>query len=123
MKSLLQHVLVMSIALSMTSNAAFAAVISTEAALAGQQRAESIAHISAVLLREDVSAALVQMGVDPAQAVERVAALTPNELAELQQKLGELPAGGIGVIEVLGVVAVVLIILELLGVTNVFTKL
>ena len=123
MKRLLQHILVMSIAISFTSNAAFAAVITTEAALAGHQHAGSIARVSAIMMREDVSAALVRMGVDPAQAMERVKALTPAELARLEGELDRLPAGGVGVIEVLGVVAVVLIVLELLGVTNVFTKL
>ncbi|MDH3642202.1 MAG: PA2779 family protein [Gammaproteobacteria bacterium] len=123
MKRVLQHILVMCIAFSFCSNAAYAAVISTEAALAVQQRADSIARVSGIMLREDVSAALVQMGVDPAKAVERVEALTLHELAELENQLATLPAGGIGVVEVVGVVAVVLIVLELLGVTNVFTKL
>jgi hypothetical protein len=123
MKRIFLHVLAMSIVFSFVSNAAYGAVISTEAAVAVQQRADSVARVSSVLLRQDVGAALVRMGVDPAQAVKRVQALTLTELAELETQLDKLPAGGIGVVEVLGVVAVVLIVLELLGVTNVFTKL
>ena len=123
MKRILQHLLVFSLALSFASSPAFGAVISTEAALAVQQRADSIARVSGIMMREDVTSALVQMGVDPAQAVRRVEALTLSELAELESQLDKLPAGGIGVIEVVGVVAVVLIVLELLGVTNVFTGL
>ena len=123
MKRLLQHILLVSIALSFTSNAAYGAVISTEAALGVAQRADSVARVSTILMREDVGAALVRLGVDPAQAINRVDALTSAELAELESQLDKLPAGGIGVIEVLGIVAVVLIVLELLGVTNVFTSL
>lgn len=122
MKRILQHLLVTTLALSFMSNGAYAAVISTEAALAVQQRGESVARISAILMRDDVRAALVQMGVDPSQAITRVNALTPSELAELESRLDELPAGGIGVIEVLGITVLVLLILELLGVTNVFTR-
>jgi len=123
MKRIFQHLFVVALSLSFMSNAAYAAVISTEAALAAQQRGDTVAHISAILLRDDVRAALVQRGVDPSQAMARVNALTPSELAELESRLDSLPAGGIGVIEVLGITAVVLLILELLGVTNVFTKL
>jgi hypothetical protein len=123
MKGILQHILLVGLALSFTSNAAFGAVITTEAALAVQQRADSIGRISGVMMRADVRSALVQMGVDPAHAVKRVEALTLTELTELENQLDKLPAGGVGVIEVLGIVAVVLIVLELLGVTNVFTKL
>ena len=122
MKRIMQHILLLSLALSFTSNPAFGAVISTEAALAVHQRADSIVRISGVMMREDVRSALVQMGVDPDQAVKRVNALTLTELAELENQLEKLPAGGVGVVEVLGIVAVVLIVLELLGVTNVFTK-
>jgi hypothetical protein len=39
----------------------------------------------------------------------------------LQGRIADLPAGA-GVIEVIGIVFVILLILELIGVTNIFTR-
>jgi len=77
-------------------------------------------RVATFLARDDVQAQLVAMGVDPGDAAARVAALTPQELASLDQRIADMPAGG--VIAVIGVVFLVLLILELVGVTNVFTK-
>lgn len=117
-------VLVMSvclIGLSVTQPA-HAAIISTEEAIRIEDRQGRIDHVNEVLAREDVKAAMERLGVDPADASARVDALTDAELASLQQRLDELPAGGTGVVEVVGIVAIVLIVLELLGVTNVFSN-
>ena len=122
MKRLILQILLMSLVMSSLNNVAFARVITTEAALAIQQQEDSIERVGRFLMREDVQAALVGMGVDQSQAIERVQALTPSELAQLERHLNELPAGGTGVVEVLGIVVIVLIVLELLGVTNVFTR-
>ncbi len=122
MKRLLQQILLLSFVMSSLNNVAFARVITTEAALATQRQEDSIERVGRFLMREDVQAALVRMGVDQSQAIERVQALTPSELAQLERHLNELPAGGTGVVEVLGIVVIVLIVLELLGVTNVFTR-
>lgn len=122
MKRLLQQILLLSLVMSSLNNVAFARVITTEAALAIQQHEDSIERVGRFLMREDVQAALVRMGVDQSQAIERVQALTPSELAQLERHLNELPAGGTGIVEILGIVVIVLIVLELLGVTNVFTR-
>jgi hypothetical protein len=74
-----------------------------------------------VLDREAVQAQLVVLGVDPGAAIERVAALTDDELRSLDGRLASLPAGA-GVLEVIGVVFVVLLILEVVGVINVFRR-
>ncbi|MFW6093963.1 MAG: PA2779 family protein [Pseudomonadota bacterium] len=99
-----------------------AGIVGTGEAMALSQRAETEARVNAVLMREDVQAQLEALGVAPEQATDRVASLTDSELAALDAKLDELPAGG-SVLGVLGAVLVVLIVLELLGVTNVFTSL
>jgi hypothetical protein len=98
-----------------------AAIISTQTALASEQRAGEVARIQQFLDRDDVQAQLIEMGVEPAAAQERVAALTDAELARIAQHLDQLPAGG-SVIAVVGIVFVVLLILELVGVTNIFTN-
>jgi len=101
---------------------ASAAIISTETAIEMDERQGRIDHINDVLARESVQHMMIQFGVDPADASERVAALTDTELQTLEQQLEQLPAGGVGFVEVVGIVAIVLIILELLGVTNFFSE-
>src|SRR5690606_25444597 len=99
---------------------AYAAVIGTEHYLGALDRAQVLDRIDALLAREEVRERLEQLGVDPAQAFERVAALSDAELMALEQNLEELPAGGL--LSVIGVVFIVLLILELVGVTNIFNK-
>jgi len=100
-----------------------AAIIGTEEALSRtvetQTREALEGRINAVLLRDDVRAQLTAMGVDPAQAAERVQGLTLAELQRLDGQLGQLPAGS-GLLGLIGAVMVVLLILELVGVTDIF---
>ncbi len=99
-----------------------AAIIQTDAAIEMIERQHQIDRINDVLARDSVREILIKAGVDPLDASARVQSLTAEELQTLEQKLGELPAGGTGVIEVVGIVAIVLIVLELLNVTNFFTE-
>jgi hypothetical protein len=65
----------------------------------------------------------VALGVDPAEARARVAALTDDELAQVAGRLDALPAGGDGLGVVLGVglvVFLVLLVTDILGYTRVF---
>lgn len=104
--------------------AAKATLISTHTMIESEKAQGSEAtreQIRQMFSRDDVTQELVRLGVDPAKAEERIAALTPAELQQLQTRIDELPAGA-GVIEILGITFVVLLILELVGVTNVFNK-
>ncbi len=98
---------------------ASAGVVGTQAAIQGQERSDRIDRINAVLARDNVQQQLIRFGVDPADAAQRIASLSDRELAELEQRMDELPAGA-GALEVLGIVLLVLLVLELLGVTDVF---
>ncbi|HSG88103.1 MAG TPA: PA2779 family protein [Pseudomonadales bacterium] len=83
---------------------------------------ESQAQLQRVrdFLAEDrVQAQFTRLGVDAAQAEARVASLSASELAMLDARLAEMPAGG-SVVAVVGIVFVVLLILELVGVTDIF---
>lgn len=120
-RSVLQLVMVCLLAAAPLAPAQ-AAIVGTDTAIAMSERAETVARVNAVLMRDEVRQRLQAMGVDPAAAMDRVASLTDSELATLDARLDELPAGG-SVLGVIGAVLVVLIILELLGVTNVFTGL
>ena len=64
------------------------AVVGTETALASQQRAERIERLNSVLARDDVRAELERLGVAPADAQARVAALSDSELLALDQRDG-----------------------------------
>ena len=98
-----------------------AAPIGTDTLVQLDQRGELVSHIQAQLARDDVRAQFLARGVSPAEVDARIAALSTEELQMLSLHLDDLPAGG-SVLAVIGVVFVVLLILELVGVTNVFTK-
>lgn len=100
--------------------AALAALISNqqlseEARLADQRQA-----VKDLVSREDVREELVALGVDPRNALERVDSMTPQEVAMVHGKLGELPAGE-GILETAVLVLLVLILLDVAGVTDVFS--
>ena len=125
-RSTTRYLCMLAVALSLATlpilQTANAAIISTDAALDYVDRQEQIERINTALARDAVQKVLVEMGVDPDDAAARVQLLTDAELDTLDQHLGELPAGGVGVVEVVGIVAIVLIVLELLNVTNFFTE-
>jgi hypothetical protein len=99
---------------------ATAAIVTTQDAQSLQAREVRISEVQAVLARAEVQQAMVDMGVDPAQAQLRVASLSEAELAQLQGQLETLPAGGI--LGLIGAVFVILLILEVTGVVDIFKK-
>jgi hypothetical protein len=100
---------------------ATAGVVGTRTVMMQAERAEMVTRVQAALDREALQAQLQALGVDPAAAIERVAALTDEELRYLDGRLSSLPAGA-GALEVIGVVFVVLLILEVVGVINIFRR-
>ena len=107
--------------LSLVQTAA-AARIGTGEALRITDRAQVLSAAEAVLARADVRAVLTAHGVSAEDAMARVAALSEEELVALQREFDQLPAGGIGLFEVLGVTFVVLLVLELTGTINIFSR-
>lgn len=87
-----------------------------------QQTASERNDLQSFLAREDVRAKLMELGVNPDDAANRIASLTDQEVQAIQKHINDLPAGS-SVLAVLGVVLVVLIVLEMVGVTNVFNRL
>ncbi|HSH40580.1 MAG TPA: PA2779 family protein [Arenicellales bacterium] len=98
-----------------------AAMIGTQPAISLEQRAQHVHDIKEWLTQDQVRQQLVELGVDPEHAGQRVAAMTAEELQTLHDRIDELPAGA-GLVEVIGIVFVVLLILELVGVTNIFNR-
>jgi type IV secretory pathway VirJ component len=97
------------------AHSAGAAVIGTPLLVQLEDRTAAVSRVQSSLAREDVRKAMVQLGVDPEQAQERVLALTDAEVAQLDQDLAKLPAGGDGGWILLVIVLTVLIVLFATG--------
>ncbi len=100
-----------------------AAMVSTDQALATLSGDADRATVLSFLARGDIRNQMVQMGVDPDEATERVAGLSDEEIQNIAGHIDELPAGeGVGVIiAAAGLVFIVLLITDIIGATNVFT--
>jgi cell division protein FtsB len=81
------------------------------------------AKIDDFLAKQEVQEKLAALGVSSSDIKERVAKLTDEEIAQINQKIDELPAGGdVGAaIGVLAFIFIVLLITDILGLTKVFT--
>ncbi len=98
---------------------ASATIIGSEALLQASRRDATEAKVLQALSRPALVQQMEKLGVDPAAARDRVAALTDDELAALDQRLDSLPAGG-DVLGALLFVFVLLLVTDILGLTKVF---
>ena len=104
-------------------DAARAALITTEQATAGEAATSDRDRVAAFLARDDVRAQMVALGVDPAEAAQRVAGLSDAEVQRIAGHLDQLPAGQSAIGAVIGAalfIFLVLLITDLLGLTDVF---
>lgn len=88
----------------------------SESAAVGAQRAQVVSWLQ----RDDVSAQMTRLGVSPTQAVDRVAALSDEEVQRLAGKIDETPAGGNGVVGAIVFIFIVLLVTDILGLTKIF---
>jgi hypothetical protein len=93
-----------------------AGMIGTEAVVTATDRA----RIASVLLREDVRQQLGAYGVNASDVQARIDAMSDAELAQLAGRMGDLPAGGDGIIGAILFVFVLLLITDILGLTKIF---
>ncbi|ACT48527.1 PA2779 family protein [Methylotenera mobilis] len=77
------------------------------------------ARIVTALSRQDVQAALIEKGIDPAQARSRVASLTDEEASAMATQIENAPAGS-GIIGAIVLVFLVLLLTDILGFTKVY---
>lgn len=105
--------------LTMTALPASAAMVGTDRVLGNATLEADRAELISMIEREDVREQLSAMGVDPDAAQERVARMTDAEVAQLKDRIGELPAGqdALGVILVL---FIVFVITDVIGATDIF---
>lgn len=110
-------------AVSMPLGAARAALVSTDQVVEKSQVEADRARIAALITREDVQRQLRAQGVDPDEALARVAALSDDEVRRIADRIDAMPAGqdALGtLIAVALIVFIVLLITDLMGVTDVF---
>ena len=115
-------VLVMTMVAGPVQTAA-AAMIDTQAAIDSQRIQETRDTLLQLIAREDIQQALMEKGIQPHEAKQRIDSLTDRELARIADELDRLPAGA-GFLEFVGFVVVVgfivLLITDMLGFTDVF---
>jgi hypothetical protein len=111
-RRLIATLLVICIAMPLPSQAA---MVATDSALAGSQRA----HVERLLERADVQARLTAYGVSAADVKARLAALSDDEAAALAAKIDRLPAGG-DLVTAVVLVFLILLLTDILGFTKIF---
>ncbi len=94
---------------------ALAGIVSTDAVVAGVERE----RLAGMLERSEVQERLLALGVDPANAKARVAALSDAEAAQLAAQLDELPAGG-DILWAAVLIFLVLLVTDMMGYTKIF---
>lgn len=97
-----------------------AAMVGTQQALGAEQGRLDRARLASLLEREDLQRQLAALGIDARQARDRVAGLTDAEVAQLNQRIDALPAGGDTVLGVFVLLLLILVVTDVLGVTDVY---
>jgi hypothetical protein len=92
-----------------------AAIVGTDATIHATQSSPAYD----LLARQDVRDQLVQMGVNPDDAVARINSMSEQEIAALNGKLNELPAGG-DIVSTVALIFLVLLFTDIMGWTDIF---
>ncbi len=98
-----------------------AGMIGTEYMIDRDMYAATLDRVGEKLAHEQVARQLESLGVDAAFVAQRLAGLSHAELMTLETKLDQQIAGG-DALAVIGAVFLVLLILELVGATDIFSK-
>ncbi|MDD3467358.1 MAG: PA2779 family protein [Campylobacterales bacterium] len=107
------------ISITLFSTTLFAESVSTKEVLG--QIASS--KIDTFLAKQEVADKLSAMGVSKDELKERLSSLSSDEVAKINSKIDEMPAGGDAgaIVGVLAFIFVLLIVTDVLGFTKVFT--
>ena len=114
---------VLLMAVSMPLGVAQAALVSTDKVVAMSEIEADRMRIVALIMRQDVQHQLQAEGVDPNEALARVATLSDIEIRQIAARIDSMPAGQ-GVVEALIgallIIFIVLLVTDIVGVTDVF---
>ncbi|GIZ50200.1 PA2779 family protein [Noviherbaspirillum aridicola] len=95
-----------------------AAIISTQEA-AGPAASAERDRVIDFLKRDEVRKAIEAQGVDAQAAVDRVQAMSDEEVQQLAGRIDQMPAGG-DVLGILFTVFIILLVTDILGFTKIF---
>ncbi len=101
-----------------------ASMLSTETFLNENATSNPRERILLLIQKEEVQKKLQEYGVTPAEAKARIASLSDREIAGLNQKIDQLPAGADAAGAIIGtalVVFLVLLVTDILCLTKVFS--
>lgn len=101
------------------SQPALAGFTSTDDAVRQSQQVEMQARLYEALQQDELRAKLVEQGVSPQAVEQRIAAMTPEEIAYLEAKFDELEAGA-GVVGALFTLFLVFVFTDAICVTDIF---
>lgn len=96
-----------------------AAIIANAQLIDQVQQVNDKAALLQTINRVDVQEQLLGMGVNTAELESRISQMTQQEIAQLNQQINELPAGG----DVLGIIVlifIIFIITDVIGATDIF---
>lgn len=113
--SVLLSVTIMSMCFTSTQ----AAMISNDVIINHVQQSNAKAELLQTINRSDIKQQLLNMGVSPENIESRIKLMTHEEIAQLNQQIGELPAGG-DVLGILLVIFIVFVITDIIGATDIF---
>lgn len=118
-KRLISSLLIVSMSLAGLPISAQAGIVSTEEVISAEAAAANLDRVSSFLARQDVQQALQEQGISAQAAVDRVKAMSDEEVAALAGRVDQAPAGG-NVLGILFAVFVILLVTDILGLTKVF---
>ena len=98
---------------------ASSAIITTDEAIQLQQNDINREYILSMLQKDELQQQLADYGLDAQLAAERVSHMTDAEIALLNERLNEMPAGE-GVVGTIVLIFIVFIITDALGATDIF---
>ena len=121
MKSIQKYIsILLSITLmSLSFTSTQAAMISNDMIINHAQHSSAKAELIQTINRSDVKQQLLNMGVKPADIESRINLMTHEEIAQLNQQIDQLPAGG-SILGVLLIIFIVFVITDVIGATDIF---
>lgn len=96
-----------------------AAMVGTPAVIQSEVSRIDRQQLVQMLEREEIRQQLISLGVDPAMASERIAMLTDAEVASLNQRLQDMPAGS-DIVGLLLLLFIIFVITDMIGATDIF---
>ena len=93
----------------LSTSTAFAAMVSTSHLITEPERAQMVRNIAE---RQHVEQQLIELGIDPIEASDRVKQMTDQQISSLQGQIAELPAGaGVSTTNLLLIIIVLILLL------------